>query len=62
MPRLYTLKAAAEQLAVSTEFLKKLQRTGRLRVVHLGRAVRITEQELDRLCREDTAAAQVGRR
>lgn len=53
MRQLLTFKTAAERLAVSTEFLRKLQRRGRLRVVRLGRAVRITEQELDRLCREE---------
>ena len=51
--RLVTLKTAAEQLSVSPEFLKKLQRQRRLRVVRLGRAVRISEQELERLCREE---------
>ena len=53
MMQLFTLKKAAEVLAVSPEFLKKLQRQGRLRVVRLGRAVRISEQELERLCREE---------
>jgi excisionase family DNA binding protein len=53
MDRLFTLKKAAEILAVSPEFLKKLQRNGRLHVVRLGRAVRVSERELDRLCREE---------
>lgn len=34
---------------MSPDFLKKLHRTGRLRVVRLGRAVRIPTEELDRL-------------
>jgi excisionase family DNA binding protein len=55
MNKLLTLKTAAAQLSVSVEFLKRLQRTGRLRVVRLGRAVRVSEQELDRLCREEAA-------
>ena len=52
MDRLFTLKRAAQQLDVSPEFLKKLRRMGRLRTVSLGRAVRVSEQELQRLCRE----------
>jgi excisionase family DNA binding protein len=51
--RLFTIKQAAAILAVSQEFLKRLQRAGRLRVIRLGRAVRISEQELQRLCREE---------
>lgn len=53
MTQLLTIKEAAAILAVSPEFLKKLQRQGRLRVVRLGRAIRISEQELERLCREE---------
>jgi excisionase family DNA binding protein len=49
--RLFTLKEAAAILAVSAEFLKKLQRSGRLHIVRLGRAVRVSERELERLCR-----------
>jgi len=52
--RLFTLKQAAAILAVSAEFLKKLQRSGRLHVVRLGRAVRVSERELERLCREES--------
>ena len=51
--KLMTLKQAASMLAVSEEFLKKLRRDGRLHVVKLGRAVRVSEQELERLCREE---------
>jgi excisionase family DNA binding protein len=50
--QLYTIKEAASRLAVSPEFLKRLQRQGQLRVVRLGRAVRISEQELQRLSLE----------
>jgi excisionase family DNA binding protein len=53
VPRLFTLKQAAAILAVSPEFLKKLQRKGRLHIVRLGRAVRVSDQELERLCREE---------
>ena len=48
-----TLKKAAARLSVSEEFMKKLRRQGRLHVVKLGRAVRVSEQELERLCREE---------
>ena len=53
MERLLTLKEAAALLSVSLEFLKKLRREKRLHVVKLGRAVRVSEQELERLCREE---------
>ena len=53
--KLITLKEAAALLSVSPEFLKKLQREGRLKVVRLGTAVRIEERELERLCREEFA-------
>ena len=49
MDRLFTLKQAAEILAVSPELLKKLRRKGQLRVVKLGRAIRVSEKELERL-------------
>lgn len=52
MQQLVTLKEAAETLAVSPEFLKKLQRLGRLQVVRLGKAVRVSEHEVERLCGE----------
>jgi excisionase family DNA binding protein len=50
--RLLTLKEAAEKLAVSQQFLRRLQHKGRLRVIQLGRAVRVSEDELERLCRD----------
>ena len=53
MLQLLTIKRAATRLAVSPEFLKKLQRQGRLKIVRLGRAIRISEQELERLAREE---------
>ncbi len=51
--KLLTLKDSAALLSVSVEFLKKLRREKRLHVVKLGRAVRVSEQELERLCREE---------
>jgi excisionase family DNA binding protein len=50
--RLFTIRQAARQLQVSEKFLRTLQSKGRLRVVHLGRAVRIPEQEIERIARE----------
>jgi excisionase family DNA binding protein len=51
--KLFTIKDAAKTLSVSPEFLKRLQRQDLLRVVHLGRrSVRVSEAEIDRLCRE----------
>ncbi len=52
MEQLLTLKKAAKKLDVSEQYLKRLQRQGRIRVIRLGRAVRISEQELERLCRD----------
>ena len=52
MERLVTLKHAARILSVSPEFLKKAYRTGRVRVVRFGRAVRIPAEEIDRLARD----------
>jgi excisionase family DNA binding protein len=46
------MKSAAQHLAVSPEFLKKLRRKGLLKVVRVGRCVRVSEQELERLSRE----------
>ncbi len=57
MTKLLALKDAAEQLSVSPEFLKKLQRDGRLQVVRLGRAVRVSEEEVERLAREGAQKA-----
>lgn len=49
----FRLKKAARILDVSPEFLKKLRRQGRLRIVRLGRAIRVSSEELNRLCREE---------
>ena len=51
--QLLTFKTAAQRLDVTPEFLKRLRRQGRLRAIRLGRAIRVSEQELDRLCREE---------
>ena len=53
MERFLTIRRAARCLQVSEKFLRKLQGSGRLRVVRLGRAVRESERELERLCREE---------
>ncbi len=52
--RLFRFKEAAKRLAVSDSHLKRLYREGKVRVVHLGqRAVRISQRELQRLCKEE---------
>jgi excisionase family DNA binding protein len=51
MNQLLTTKEAAWQLAVSPEFVKRLTREGRIKVVRLGRAVRIPQAEVERLSR-----------
>jgi excisionase family DNA binding protein len=52
MERLVTMKRAAARLQVSERFLRRLARSGHLKVVRIGRAVRIPAAELERLCRE----------
>ena len=52
MERLLSVKQAAARLSVSPEFLKKAYRRGKLRIVRLGRAVRVSEREIERLARE----------
>lgn len=49
MEQLFTIKRAARRLQVSEKFLRRLQRSGRLKVVQLGRAVRVPQSELERL-------------
>ena len=58
MEQLVTVKQAAATLSLSPEFVKKLERQGRLQVVRIGRAVRISEQEVERLCREGAGNAR----
>jgi excisionase family DNA binding protein len=48
--RFYSIKAAARRLQVSEKLLRKLYRAGRLRIVRIGRVVRVAEEELARLC------------
>ena len=50
-----TLKQAAIKLQVSEKFLRRLKTKGRLRVIYLGRAIRVSERELERLCQEGGA-------
>ena len=47
---LLTYDQASHALSISPTMLKKMARTGRLQVVHLGRAVRVPRSELLRLC------------
>ena len=56
--RLMTLRDAAATLSVSPDFLKRLHRAGRIRVVRLGRAVRVPEAEVERLVREGVTRAE----
>jgi excisionase family DNA binding protein len=56
--RLLNLQDAAAALAVSQDFLKKLYRSNRLRIVKLGRAVRVPEEEVNRLMREGVPRAR----
>jgi excisionase family DNA binding protein len=52
MESLLTIKQTAAILAISPEFVKKLQRRGKVRVIRIGRAVRVSPREVERLCRD----------
>lgn len=47
---LLTYDEAADALSLSRTMISKLVRTGRLEVVHIGRAVRVPRHALLRLC------------
>ena len=47
---LFTFDEVSAALSISRGMARKLAKTGRLEVVHIGRAVRIPRQELLRLC------------
>jgi excisionase family DNA binding protein len=49
-PRLLSLDAAAHQLSVSARHLRNLAARGQLRIVRLGRSVRVPREEIERLC------------
>lgn len=52
MEKLVTLRDAAVTLSCSVDYLKRLHRAGRIRIVRLSRAVRLPESELCRLVTE----------
>lgn len=49
---LLTLKEFSAQLSISEALARKWRRIGRIRVVTLGRAVRVPQEEVDRLIAE----------
>jgi excisionase family DNA binding protein len=49
-PQLHDLQTAAQRLACSTRHLQREIDRGNVRAVRLGRAVRISEKELRRIC------------
>jgi excisionase family DNA binding protein len=57
---LLTRAAAARGLSVSLPTLDRLIRAGHLRVLRLGRAVRVPEDELRRLSRFRTGRIETG--
>ena len=56
MPELLTLNQVAAHLQVSRRTVERLVAAGRIRVVHIGRAIRVSDREL-----EAYVAAQRGR-
>jgi len=56
MPDLLTLDQVADQLQVSRRTVERLVAAGRIRIVRVGRLIRVTEREL-----EAYVAAQRGR-
>jgi excisionase family DNA binding protein len=57
MDRLLSLADAAARLSMSPDFLKRLYRTDRLRIVRLGRSIRVPLEEVERLAREGVRRA-----
>jgi excisionase family DNA binding protein len=49
MEQFVTLKRAAKRYQVSERHLRRLEKRGLLRLLRLGRAVRVSVQELERL-------------
>ncbi len=49
---LLTLKEFSAQLSISEALARKWQRIGKIRVIKLGRAVRVPQEEVDRLIAE----------
>jgi excisionase family DNA binding protein len=47
---LLTFDEASVALSISRAMLNKLARTGRMRVTRIGRSVRVSQEELLRLC------------
>ena len=46
---LFTFDEASMALSISRAMLRKLARTGRLKVTHIGRSVRVPQEEVLRL-------------
>jgi excisionase family DNA binding protein len=46
----FTYRDVAHAASISERMVKKLVRSGRLRVVRIGRSVRVPRSELQRLC------------
>ncbi len=51
-PLLFSLAKAAGELSLSVRFLRKLARSGQLRVVRVGRRVLVQRSEMLRVSRE----------
>jgi len=57
--RAYTLDEAAERLQVTRQTLYNLEKRGELRVIRLGRAVRVPASELARLIDGEAATCAI---
>ncbi len=57
----YTVAEAADLLRVSPEHLYRMIRQGEVRAIHLGRAVRISRGELEKLCGIEHAIDEAAR-
>ena len=52
--QLFRFREAADRLQISLSLFKRLRREGKVRVVKIGRrAVRVSAQEITRLCSRD---------
>ena len=61
MDRLFTIRTAADMLAVSDEHLRRLHKKGHLKMIRVGtRGIRVPESEIDRLSREGVGVTPHG--
>ena len=51
---LLTIGEVSEALSISRAMVRKLARTGQMKITHIGRCARISQEEVLRLCSSET--------